>query len=418
MLFLLLTSRLRSEIDIIQKTLSMADGLRTLLAAHRTLLSAMQGAFPLGADPLNHAAYGLAALLPQAPDKVAWQVYDHCAALTRLYAVFEQYVGELVDQYVRLLPQLYAKYTDLPECVTNQHRVGIGTILLKIGDKGPYKELEEQVIVRELAVGLSGATEYKLLSNAFFIERQNLRFDVLCKLFRSLDFEDCATFINGHSAVEQFIRNERAGNSTVERELGDFIDYRNEAAHRQVENVLSVEQIGAVGRFLVALGDALAGMVDERVLRRRMDINQYTIVLGVTEIHHNGYVVIGTPDADVRLAVGDEVIVFGTGTCSRAIVESLQIGDRDEPEMTGNGVTEVGLRLTRPVPTPAELRKIVLRADAHEETQLFLEDMMPPMADAAETDLPETAEPEPSEEPGQSDEVVGGEGTSSTSSTA
>ena len=190
MLFLFLTSRLRSQIDLIWKTLSMADGLRTLLTTHRTLLSETQGAFPLGPEPLNHAAYGLANLLPEAPDKLDWQVYDHCAALTRLYAVFEQYVGELVDEYVRLLPQLYAKYTDLPECITNQHRVGIGTILLKIGDKGPYKELEEQAIVRELAVGLSGATEYKLLSNAFFIERQNLRFDILCKLFRSLDFED------------------------------------------------------------------------------------------------------------------------------------------------------------------------------------------------------------------------------------
>ena len=249
MLFLRLTSRLRGQIDIIRKTLSMADGLRTLLTTHRTLLSATQGAFPLGAEPLNHAAYGLANLLPEAPDKLDWQVYDHCAALTRLYAVFEQYVGELVDEYVRLLPQLYAKYTDLPECITSQHRVGIGTILLKIGDKGPYKELEEHVIVRELAVGLSGATEYKLLSNAFFIERQNLRLDVLCKLFRSLDFEDCATFINRHSAVRQFIANERAGNSAAEKELGDFIDYRNEAAHRQVENVLALEEIGAIGAF-------------------------------------------------------------------------------------------------------------------------------------------------------------------------
>ena len=387
----------------------MADGLRTLLTAHRTLLSAMQGAFPLGADPLNHAAYGLASLLPQAPDKLDWQVYDHCAALTRLYAVFEQYVGELVDEYVRLLPQLYVKYTDLPESITNQHRVGIGTILLKIGVKGPYKELEEQAIVRELAVGLSGATEYKLLPDAFFIERQNLRFDVLCKLFRSLDLDDCVTFINEHSAVKQFIKHERADTSTVEKELGDFIDYRNEAAHKQVENVLSSEEIGATGRFLIALGDALADMVDERVLRQRMDLNQYAIVLGITEIHHDGYVVIGTPDAEVRLAVGDEVIVFGTGTCSRAILESLRIGDRDEPEMTGNGVTEVGLRLSRPVPTPAELRKIKLPAIQSEEIQLELEEMIPAMADAAETDLPEIVEAEPIEESGEIDEVVDAE---------
>jgi hypothetical protein len=217
------------------------------------------------------------------------------------------------------------------------------------------------------------------------------------------------TFINEHSAVKQFIKHERADTSTVEKELGDFIDYRNEAAHKQVENVLSSEEIGATGRFLIALGDALADMVDERVLRQRMDLNQYAIVLGITEIHHDGYVVIGTPDAEVRLAVGDEVIVFGTGTCSRAILESLRIGDRDEPEMTGNGVTEVGLRLSRPVPTPAELRKIKLPAIQSEEIQLELEEMIPAMADAAETDLPEIVEAEPIEESGEIDEVVDAE---------
>ena len=67
---------------------------------------------------------------------------------------------------------------------------------------------------------------------------------------------------------------------------------------------------GAIGRFLLALGDARADMVDERVLQQRMNLNQYAIVLGITEIHHNGYVVIGTPDVGVKLAVGDEVIVF------------------------------------------------------------------------------------------------------------
>jgi MAE_28990/MAE_18760-like HEPN len=404
MLFSFLTSRLRSEIDIIQKTLSMADGLRTLLTAHHKLLSATQGKVPPGADPLNDVAHGLASLLTEAPDKLDWQVYDHCAALTRLYAVFEQYVGELVDEYVRLLPQFYAKYADLPESIRNQHRVGIGTILLKIGDKGPYKDLEEQVVVRELAAGLSGATEYKLLSNAFFIERQNLRFDVLCKLFRSLDFEDCATFIKEHSTVTQFITNERAGNSSVEKELGDFIDYRNEAAHRQVENVLAPEEVGAIGRFLLALGDALADMVDERVLRYRMNLEQYMIVLGITEIHPNGYVVIGTPDVGVKLAVGDEVIVFGTRTCARANLESMRILDSDVPETIGDGTMEIGLRLSRPVPTPAELRKIVLPAATPEEIQLELEDMIPAMADAAETDLPETVEAESIEESGEIDE--------------
>ena len=78
--------------------------------------------------------------------------------------------------------------------------------------------------------------------------------------------------------------------------------------------------------------------------------------------------------------------------------------------MTGDGVMEVGLRLSRPVPTPAELRKIVLPAASPKEIQLELEEMIPAIADAAETDLPEIVEAEPIEESGEIDEVVDAEG--------
>ena len=140
-----------------------------------------------------------------------------------------------------------------------------------------------------------------------------------------------------------------------------------------------------------------------------MNLDQYAIVLGITEVHHKGYVVIGTPDVGVKLAVGDEVIVYGTGTCSRANLESMQILDSEVPEMTGDGVMEVGLRLSRPVPTPAELRKIVLPAAFPKEIQLEFEEMIPATADAAETDLPEILVAEPIEESGEIDEVMNAE---------
>ena len=50
--------------------------------------------------------------------------------------------------------------------------------------------------------------------------------------------------------------------------MHDFIEYRNEAAHRKVENVLAIDAIGAIGHFVIALGLALAEMVEGGVLKR------------------------------------------------------------------------------------------------------------------------------------------------------
>src|SRR4051812_36175431 len=113
-----LTSRLRIDVQTVQRAVAIGDALRNILISHRATLSPLSADPPQGADEITKAAYALASLVSGAPDKLDWQIYDHCAALTRLYAVYEQYVGDLVGEYVRLLPTLYSKYADLPECVT------------------------------------------------------------------------------------------------------------------------------------------------------------------------------------------------------------------------------------------------------------------------------------------------------------
>src|SRR5579859_315417 len=387
-----LTSQLSAELETAQKVLVINEAFRDLLLAHQTVLTALPAQLPAGADDNLKAAHALSRLVPGAPSKVDWQIYDHCAALTRIYAAYERFVGELVAEYVRLLPNLYGKYSDLPESVTTQHRVGIGQILLKMGEKGLYKKLEEQVVVRELAAGLSGASGYTLLADAFFIERQNLRFEVLGRLFGALGFRHCGRYINRHRAVTDFIKQERADSSSPQKELDGFIEYRNEAAHKKVENVLSIDAIGAMGRFIAAVGRALAEMVEEGVLQRRMEIGQYSHVLAVSETHHNGFVVIGIPSNGVPLAVGDEVLLCGKSTCQRVVIESLQINDQTVVATTGDGATEVGLRLTKRSAPRANLRRLNIPIEAPAEIQLILEDAMPAMAEAADTDSVESAE--------------------------
>src|SRR5437868_2917329 len=145
-----LMSQLRSDLDTVHRVLLTNNALRELLIARSSVLVGLSTAAPAGADDLVQTTHDLVRLLPNMPAKLDWQIYDHCAALTRLYAAYERYVGELVSEYVRLLPKIYVKYSELPPEITNQHRVGVGQILLKIGEKGPYKNLEEQVVVREL----------------------------------------------------------------------------------------------------------------------------------------------------------------------------------------------------------------------------------------------------------------------------
>src|SRR6185312_7181663 len=95
------------------------------------------------------------------PGSPAWQIYDHCAALLRLYAVYSIFVEDLVADYLQSLPHAYGTYDRLPEPVLRQHRIGFGQIMLKLGDSGPYRHLKESEIILQLSNGMAGVSPYK-----------------------------------------------------------------------------------------------------------------------------------------------------------------------------------------------------------------------------------------------------------------
>src|SRR5208337_4527125 len=117
-----LTTRLRSEIEAIRKIVALYDQIGALLYNIAT------------PDPL-------AAVRGSVPNRLDFQIYNHCAALTRLYAVYAAFVDEVIQEYLRALPELYGSYCELPIAILKQHRLGLSQILLKLGETGPYRHL-------------------------------------------------------------------------------------------------------------------------------------------------------------------------------------------------------------------------------------------------------------------------------------
>ena len=390
-MFAHLISQLNSELRTVEKVLAISERLRDLLVSHDGFLSQIPADLPTGADQNTEVVHALGRLTLEAPKKLDWQVYDHCAAFTRIYAAYERFVSDLVAEYVEALPDLYPKYSDLPHSITKQHRFGIGHILRKMGTKGPYQKLEEQIIVGQLASSLSGNPGYRLILDAFFIDRQNLRYEMLARLFGSLGFHHCGRYINKHRAVIDFIAKERGEASSAERELHNFIEYRNEAAHKRVENVLSKDEIGATARFISAIGRALADMVEEAILGRHVILAHYSPLLVISETHYKGRVVVGTPSQGVNIRTGDAVIIYGGGTCRAAIIEGIQLQGQPTGAVICDGATEVGLSLDKATSMPGELRRLCIPKEASKQIELPLEDAFAVAAGTADTDVSEFA---------------------------
>jgi len=89
-------------------------------------------------------------------EPLAWKVFSHCASVTRLYALYEGYVYELLSDLVNAFPDIYQKAGDLPEPVLKNYRTGIGSLLQKYGDGYVNAELNELQLATSLQKVLSG----------------------------------------------------------------------------------------------------------------------------------------------------------------------------------------------------------------------------------------------------------------------
>ena len=117
----------------------------------------------------------------------------------------------------------------------------------------------------------------------------------------------------------------RKEGSSVQTELQTFIGYRNEAAHKKVENLLSRWRNICCRPFYLSLGHALADLVKYEIYRRHVVLKHYSLVCKIVDTHYGGKIVVGIPDSGVNLKVGDEIIIWGEKICRPATIESIRL---------------------------------------------------------------------------------------------
>lgn len=74
-----------------------------------------------GGDAITKQSFST--LLQDIPSLKEWRVYDHCSTITRLYAIYENFVENLISRWLGLLLGLFPRYSDLEERIRNTHQM-------------------------------------------------------------------------------------------------------------------------------------------------------------------------------------------------------------------------------------------------------------------------------------------------------
>ncbi len=284
-------------------------------------------------------------LIESVPSEQEWQIYDHCAVVTRLYAIYERFVEDLITEWLKYLPFIVTQYSDLEERIKDTHQIGVGRLLLDLKKKR-FEHLSINEVIQGLFDGVTGQEKYKLIPDAFLLHEQNLRREVLERLFADAGISNAWVWVNNHRNVKQFIEEVRGSQNTAEGELNELIIYRNDAAHGAiVDDILGTKELLELGDFVEALCQALAELVTFQVISRQTAIGKAKEIGQVTEWFKKPKAGVAKIK-EITLSVGEKVFLANeeSSYCQSATIESIMINDISHEQVITTSAKEVGLK--------------------------------------------------------------------------
>ena len=332
-MFTVTQSNFRAEVDDVKAILQWNDELMEAIATRSTLLSPE--------------------LVAKAPKRLSSQVFDHCATVGRIYALFEKTISDLVEEYLRLVPRIYPEYGKLPDRLRNQHRVGVGQVLLKWSSQSAILgHLAEKDIANGLVDGLRGST-YEILSDAFLTDRDNYRVAVLDKIFGYLGFDKSFAWVRQHPSVVKFTETYLSDSDTPDSFLDAFVKLRNEAAHTTPTNIVGAKSLMMHADYLVCIVDALGSLLRSTLIKSGC-ANGCSLPIGEV-LHVWSHNIVGVKALQTAsLAKGDHIYA-GKRCLERTEVISLRIGAAPQENVKLLSGSEFGLKADRPLQVGARL---------------------------------------------------------------
>jgi hypothetical protein len=334
---------------LVQEVHADLNDLRSIITANEALRDLL---FPTNISIESPAVTGvLQPIRDSSPTKPVWAEHDHCAAVTRLYSILEDFIDSIIKEYLKLLPDIFPSYHDLPPQTLTQHRIGVSQILAKLGDKGLYRYLTELDALRGITDGYTG-NRYALLSEAFLIDPQNYRADRINSVFGYLGIANIWAGVEKHSGVVEYMKT-RDPNDTPKTILKRLVDDRNLASHSGATSVLGVDEILSLISFTEAIVEAIA-----QIARKKCAVLQCSAGtrLEMFEVLHRfNNKVVGVRFLLGSVRVGDQLIVLDHVGAYRAKVLSIRHHETVLETADADTFDELGLQLDVTVAKNARL---------------------------------------------------------------
>lgn len=247
------------------------------------------------------------------------------SCVTRLYAVYENFVETAISDYLDILSEC-VEFNTFSDEFKSCYRIGISTILSRI-EQDRYKNLRHENIIKWYSDALSNEPDYKIITQALTIHEQNLRLNILEQMLSKIQIKNLHQWLNNYPLIKNLYVDQLRISSQLESELKDFIQIRNDAAHGSLSSLESKENLIRMCDLVIALIQSVASCFRKSALFYLFNSGKAKLIGTVTESfkRHSAFVL--NVNSGINIKIGMEIYCITDENCVMQNVESLMINN-------------------------------------------------------------------------------------------
>jgi hypothetical protein len=273
------------------------------------------------------------------------KVYSVASCVTRLYAIYENYIQSILSDYLDEISSLYL-FESLSERFQNYYRIGFSQILSRIG-QSRYNHLSHTQLINTYDKTISGIFPYQFIPEALLRHDQNLRLNTLNELFSKLELQDFNTWITSHYKICEYFKEDKVAIETITSQLTNLVGLRNDAAHGEIDQLPSSSELIEYCNFMASILEAVKAFVEENLTGHQIQKGKLIKIGKITEVFKEAEACILTVEINAEFALNDIVLVTTAQEHSNVQIKSIQLNGKNLTQYSElAGGTEVGLKLS------------------------------------------------------------------------
>lgn len=292
------------------------------------------------------------------------KVFDYKLAILIIYGSFENYIENIIAQYVSKLNSVVGSFSSLPQPIQSNHTELSAKLLGYIcAGYSKYEQIDSADIVKHLHSCYTSPQNYKLNVAAFTQHTSNLRINTIRELFSGIGINGIDSLIIKNQSFIDFMNEidpelpilseEQRKEAYYDRcfhRLDDLIERRNDIAHGVDDadyNILSTDVLFEYAHYVVEIAKSIYSIVlCEYVKITILSGGSNVLCLGrPISVFNNSIVCLNS--RGYKISLGD--IIAGMNTQNQVRVgeiESIQIDRKPVTYTSTENSCDFGAKIT------------------------------------------------------------------------